>query len=345
MVPNSISRDREPARVTSFPRSALWAAICLSCVTNGILNAQQASRSHSRYLPTVFLPDQLLWELDLGDHQYTVPLVDNDRLFIGVNDSDLHHPAAKPTGGGVFMCLNPQTGRRYWQLPIPRNMHGTTPPFHFNHWKCGVCSRPAIDGNRLYIVGPRGDILCLDRNGQADGNAGPMVDEKKYMGIPDDDPYQLTADDGDIIWRYDLIDQLGVVPHDVCGSSPAIYGDFVYACTSNGVDDTHNAVPAPDAPSLIALDKRTGKLAGVDGHADRTADVSRTVVVPGGGRICRSAFDSVRRWGRCALRFRTAGIISNIRGSTDFEDCVAIRLLSGRLSHARRPADPLRPVE
>ncbi len=206
-----------------------------------------------------------MWELELGDHQYTVPLVDRDRLFIGVNDSALDHPAAKTTGGGILMCLDPPTGRRIWQLPIPRYMAGTTPPFHFNHWKCGVCSRPAVEGNRLYIVGPRGDILCIDRDGQANGNGGPFVDEKTYMGIAPDSPYALTDEDGDILWRFDLIEQLGVVPHDVCGSSPTIHGDFLYACTSNGVDDTHNVVPAPHAPSLIALDKRTGELAGVDG--------------------------------------------------------------------------------
>ena len=55
-----------------------------------------------------------MWELELGDHQYTVPRVDNDRLYIGVNDSGLDHPAAKSTGGGILMCLDLPTGRRMW---------------------------------------------------------------------------------------------------------------------------------------------------------------------------------------------------------------------------------------
>jgi hypothetical protein len=34
-----------------------------------------------------------------------------------------------------------------------------------------------VDGNRVYVVGNRGEILCLDRDGQANGNDGPFLDE------------------------------------------------------------------------------------------------------------------------------------------------------------------------
>jgi outer membrane protein assembly factor BamB len=34
----------------------------------------------------------------------------------------------------------------------------------------------------------------------------------------------------------------------------------LFVCTSNGVDDTHVKIPAPDAPSFIALDQQTGRL-------------------------------------------------------------------------------------
>lgn len=235
----------------------------------GVVMAQSgASR-----LPTVFSADQLAWDLELGLHQYTVPRVDEGMLFIGVDDSGLEHPAVRSTGGGILMCLDRETGKRIWQLPIPRYMRGTKPPFHFNHWKCGVCSQPALDGQRLYVVGPRGDVLCVDRGGQADGNSGPFMDEKSYMGLPSNSGYTLSPRDGDIVWRYDMIEQVGVVPHDVCGSSPCVHGDFVYACTSNGVDHTHRNVANPGAPSLIALHKETGKLAAVD-----SADIGEQIL-------------------------------------------------------------------
>jgi len=220
----------------------------------------------SSALPDVFQAEQLLWELELGSHHYTVPRVDGRFLYIGVNDTRLDHPVLRNTGGGILMRLERATGKMIWQLPIPRFVEGNTPPMHFNHWKCGVCSRPAIDGDRLYIVGLRGDVLCLDKDGQANGNNGPFLRELQYMGVPADSDYELTEKDGDIIWRFDMIRSAKVVPHDVCGSSPVVFGDYLYACTSNGVDNTHRRVVNPTAPSLIALDKKTGWLAGVDGE-------------------------------------------------------------------------------
>lgn len=217
-------------------------------------------------LPDIFRSEDLLWEIRLGTHQYTIPKIDKGQIYIGTNDMALRHPAVKRTGGGILMALDQATGEMIWQIPIPRYMEGTKPPYHFNQWKCGVCSSPALDGNRLYIVGPRGDILCLDRNGQADGNNGPFRKETEYMGLPKDSPYQLTQADGDIIWQFNMITEIGAVPHDVCGNSPLICEDFLYASSSNGQDDRHKLVANPLAPSLIVLDKYTGQLVATDGE-------------------------------------------------------------------------------
>lgn len=275
--------------------------VCLVLVFGG-LGHGQVSRSSA--LPDVFQQEQLLWELELGSHQYTVPRVDGERLYIGVNDTRLDHPVLRNTGGGILMCLEWATGDMIWQMPIPRFFEGNTPPMHFNHWKCGVCSRPAIDGDRLYIVGLRGDVLCLDKNGQADGNDGSFLRELKYMGVPEDSNYELGKSDGDIIWRFDLLRAVKVVPHDVCGSSPVVHGDYLYACTSNGVDNTHRRVVNPAAPSLIALDKKTGWLAGVDGeligermfHGHWSSPVAMTIgekttIIFGGGDGVLYAFE------------------------------------------------------
>ena len=107
-------------------------------------------------LPKIFQPDQLQWEISLGFQQYTVPQMDRGRMFLGINDGYLKHPAVRKSGGGVLICVDQATGRMIWQLPIPRFMDGVKAPYHFNKWRCGVCSRPAIEGDRLYITGPRG---------------------------------------------------------------------------------------------------------------------------------------------------------------------------------------------
>jgi len=239
-------------------RSALLLAV--------LVGSGYAAAPDSPTLPDAFRPEDLLWEIKLGTHQYTIPRIDGGQVFIGINDRNLKHPVLQRTGGGIVMCLEQATGEMIWQLAIPRYMEGKNPPYHFNHWECGVCSRPAIDGKRLYIVGSRGDVLCLDRNGQVDGNDGPFLRETEYMEVPPNSGYELTAADGDIIWQFDMVKNLSVVPHDVCGSSPLLRGDYLYACTSNGMDHTHKNVANPSAPSLIVLDKRMGKLAATDGE-------------------------------------------------------------------------------
>jgi outer membrane protein assembly factor BamB len=70
----------------------------------------------------------------------------------------------------------------------------------------------------------------------------------------------LDAHGAKVVWKYDMIKELGVSPHNKAASSPASYGALVFAATSNGRDASHEHVPAPKAPSLIAVDRETGKL-------------------------------------------------------------------------------------
>ena len=68
--------------------------------------------------------------------------------------------------------------------------------------------------------------------------------------------------DGDIIWVYDMREELGVFPHNIASSSPKIVDGKLVVSTSNGVDWSHLNVPAPQAPCLILLDLKTGELIG-----------------------------------------------------------------------------------
>lgn len=259
-------------------------------------------------LPEVFAPEQLLWEIELGLHQYTTPQIDRGRMFLGINDRNLEHPAIERSDGGILMCIEQATGEMIWQLPIPRFMDGVKAPYHFNKWRCGVCSRPAIEGDRLYIVGPRGDVLCVDRHGQANGNDGPFLNDAEYMGVPADSDYELAASDGDIIWQYNLLTEVAVFPHDVCGTSPLLLDDYLYACTGNGQDDKHRYIANPKAPSLVVLDKHTGKLVATEGdrfgkrlfHGNWSSPMAvevdgRTLVLFGGGDGILYAFEPIRK--------------------------------------------------
>src|SRR5690606_31048858 len=68
----------------------------------------------------------------------------------------------------------------------------------------------------------------------------------------------------DILWEVDLVAEAGIWPHDGAHSSILVHGDYLYLNTATGVDNTHKRIRTPDAPSLVVLDKRTGKLVARD---------------------------------------------------------------------------------
>lgn len=222
--------------------------------------------SNARDLPLDPGSAEVLWELRLGSHQYSIPTIDRGRIYIGANDDGMERPGYKPSKGGALLCVDQATGKLIWRLFSPRYLEGVKPPLHFDQWGCGICSGPVVDGERVYVVGNRGDILCLDREGQANGNSGPFTNELDFMEIAKTSGSALGPTDGDILWKYNLLTELDVVPHDVCGSTVLLQGDFLYACTSNGLDDRHAKVPRPLAPSLIVLNKHTGRLVARDGE-------------------------------------------------------------------------------
>ena len=206
---------------------------------------------------------QPLWELKLGTHQYSIPTLDRGYIYLGINDSSVTRGGYRTSGGGAVLCVDLATRKTAWQLPIPRFMEGVKPPYHFDQWKCGLCSGPLVAGERVYVVGNRGDVLCLDRAGQANGNGGPFLDELAYMGLSGSNSV-LEATDGDILLRFDLMSGLGVVPHDTCAGTALLADGLLYVGTSNGVDGGHDSCPRPDAPMLAVLDAQTGRLVAKD---------------------------------------------------------------------------------
>ena len=73
-----------------------------------------------------------------------------------------------------------------------------------------------------------------------------------------------------LIWKLNMIDECGVFPHNITSCSVMIVGDQIWTSTSNGVDYGHVETPAPNAPSMIVVDKNTGKVL-----AEEVAGVSK----------------------------------------------------------------------
>ncbi len=220
--------------------------------------------SNETGLPATFDPASgahILWSASLGGGSYSTPIVANGKVYIGSNNSDARDP--RHSGDrGVLLCLNEQDGTLAWQLVVPR-IGGDD----YLDWPgIGVCSAPTVEGDRVYVVTNRSEVVCLDVNGLANGNDGPYTDESRHMTPEGQALIETGPTDADIVWLFDMRTGIGMYPHDSPHASVLIDGDYLYLNSCNGVDNTHIKIRSPEAPSLIALDKKTGKLVAKDGE-------------------------------------------------------------------------------
>jgi outer membrane protein assembly factor BamB len=172
------------------------------------------------------------WSADLGSKAYGGPIVAGGRVFIGTNNQKPRNPkdvdpkTKKPIDLGVLMTFDEASGKFLWQTTYPKLPAGRVVDWPLE----GLVSTPVVEGNRMYYVSNRCELVCTD----------------VATGKPQ--------------WTLDMIKTLGVFPHNISSCSPLLVGDHVFCITSNGVDEDHINVPAPKAPSFIKVNKADGKV-------------------------------------------------------------------------------------
>lgn len=218
--------------------------------------------SAEKGLPAAFDPKSGLnikWSAALGTQTHSSPVIAGGRVYIGTNNGNPRDP--KHQGDrGVLMCFDERSGELLWQLVVPKRDEDV----YFDWPQSGISSPATVEGERVYLVSNRGEVMCLDARGLANGNDGPFQAEGVHMtphGTPPITPGPLDAD---IIWLFDLTTEAGIWSHDAAHSSILIDGDYLYLNSGTGVDNTHKRIRTPDAPSLVVLDKQTGKLVARD---------------------------------------------------------------------------------
>ena len=87
--------------------------------------------------------------------------------------------------------------------------------------------------------------------------AGPRVSFFKTITIDD-------KTEADTIWVFNMMQDLGVSQHNMASCSVTTLGDLLFVNTSNGLDESHINLPAPDAPSFICMDKNSGEVLWTD---------------------------------------------------------------------------------
>jgi outer membrane protein assembly factor BamB len=214
-----------------------------------------ATHLPSRWDPATGL--NVKWTANLGSQSYGGPLVAGGRVYVGTNNQEPRDP--KIVGDrGVLMAFRAADGHFLWQAVHEKLSQGKV-----NDWPLqGICSTPAVEGDSLFYVSNRAELVCARTAGrEAGAGGGPGPAAPSGAATPATSATSGSAAAGaDFAWKLDMIGQLGIYPHNQAASSPLVIGDLVYVVTGNGVDEGHVNIPAPEAPSFLAVDKRTGKV-------------------------------------------------------------------------------------
>jgi len=186
----------------------------------------------------------IVWSVELGDETFGRPVVVGDAVYVGTDNARHMNPTIEEEAG-VLVAFDAQDGRFLWQDVAPRVERGLR-----EFLLPSTTSAPYVEGDRLYYITAECQLRCLDTHGFRDGeNNGPYREE-------------VFQDDAaaDIVWELDMCGRLGVFPHEATNSEVLPVGDLLMVSTSNGQNEGHTRVPAPRAPSLVAVDKRSGEV-------------------------------------------------------------------------------------
>ena len=194
--------------------------------------------SDERDLPSSFDPQtgqNVKWSARLGTETHATPIVAGGRVYIGTNNGEPRDP--KHQGDrGVLMCFEEKSGRLSLAVGRAQTRRG-----------------------HLLRLAPERDMLArLPSKASASISSATGAKCSAWSGWP------TTPSARASYWLFDLPTGAGIWSHDAAHSSILIRGNLLYLNTGTGVDNTHKRIRAPDAPSLVVLDKRTGRLVARD---------------------------------------------------------------------------------
>ncbi len=290
---NLPNKDRKPLKdmIYSMHRREKWirrryvwqALIILITTTTCVSQAEDThlpwgmrpSRNlidHARDLPEKIGEDNVLWRVGMNaGYAYPQPTVVGDYIFVGttshavLDEAWMKHIERR---SGALLCFDRRTGELLWQYLFPGKS------------TYGLVNSVAIEGDRVYVMGPNLNVSCLDLHGMANGNQGPYQDELKDLPFGKnvtDAPHELPPKHGDTIWQYRMDGKL-IWLEDARSGMTLIDGDYLWVPTSNSAGLT--LTPARNykvknymgyfRPSMLLIDKHDGRLVAQDKSPVRT---------------------------------------------------------------------------
>jgi outer membrane protein assembly factor BamB len=220
------------------------------------------------------------WVVRLGGGAFGSPVVAGGKVYLGGS-------AAFRTVG-MLWCFRESDGKMLWRLrsPFIKDLVNRT-------W--GICSTPTVEGDRVYLLGQMGEVLCLDANGLAGRAPSPadldMIrtdrectdaeiapDGRRILECSEGKPGVSEPTDAHVLWRFDMLREVNCWPFNAQSPAILVRGDRLYIATGSVYSEYKKegsrywieewkkkyGKSTYESPSLIVLDKNTGKLLAVD---------------------------------------------------------------------------------
>jgi outer membrane protein assembly factor BamB len=183
-------------------------------------------------------PRNIRWatRIEGGYHTSGGPVVAGGFVWVGTTDR-LSDPKNESLDNAVLACVRASDGKVAYRYVSPRRKFPADWPGQ------SLTGSPLVEGDRLWFCTNRREVVCLDLAPLYAGKGEPRV-----------------------AWKLDMVKELKVAPKAMMipgpetHGSPAAYKNLLYVPTGNAVDVDGATVPAPDAPSLVCLEKGTGKV-------------------------------------------------------------------------------------
>jgi len=208
------------------------------------------------------------WKVTFNDEIRGFPIVADGKVYLAAaaaKDNPKYPLPTRPDWKkGTLYCFDEQTGKSLWQFTSNEEQKGGT------IGQFGLTTAPVVEKDRLYLFGGRNYVFCLTTDGLGAGNTGPITNEEELYKIKA--PYKIEAGDADMVWQFDAKKQWPQINyHNAYAYAPLVVGDYIYASTGNGavkdleyMDTDHPPRPNADVPTLMMLDKKTGRLIAAD---------------------------------------------------------------------------------
>ena len=191
----------------------------------------------------------VLWSAKLGSQTYGSPVVSGGRVFVGTNNAGGYVDRLPPTTDlGCLLAFDAASGQFLWQYSAEK-----LPTGRVNDWpQHGIPSSPYVNGDRLWIVNNRSEVVCLDTSGFYDDQDDGPIKDATTTGE------QLIKNEADMVWSLDLIKTFGSFPHHHSNCTITSDGQLLFIVVPDGRDESHRRLPSPRAPSFIAVNAKTG---------------------------------------------------------------------------------------